>query len=44
MDLPDTESVELALAWRAADDSPLLARVLEALGGTDLTDHQETAA
>lgn len=44
VDLPDTESVELALAWRAADDSPLLARVLEALGGTDLTDERETAA
>ncbi|WP_343952696.1 LysR family substrate-binding domain-containing protein [Tsukamurella spumae] len=44
VDLPDTESVELALAWRTADDSPLLARVLRALSETDLTDDRKTAA
>lgn len=34
-DVPDTEHVTLALAWRADDDSPVLASVLAALA-TDL--------
>lgn len=37
-DLPDTESVTLALAWRHDDDSPLLANVLRALAA----DFEET--
>lgn len=43
-ELPGTEHVELALAWRAADESPLLARVLGALAGTDLISEGEVAA
>lgn len=36
-DLPDTETVTLALAWRHEDDSPLLATVLAALA--EMEDH-----
>ncbi|TWS21562.1 LysR family transcriptional regulator [Tsukamurella asaccharolytica] len=41
--VPDTERVELAIAWRAGDDSPLLARVLQALGSADLTEEEAAA-
>lgn len=40
--VPDADDVELALAWRADDHSPLLTRVLRALLDVDLTEEPET--
>ena len=38
LDLPDAHSIELALAWRRDEQSPVVARVLETLESSGLFD------
>lgn len=40
LDLPDAQSIELALAWRRDEQSPIVARVLETLESSGLFDNR----